>query len=70
MPVHPDTKPFFKDGDSRVKMLTSYRSAKIVYEINVKSKSSSTISKVVDLLYHRKIDVDTFDKHNIQIIYS
>ena len=69
VPVHPDTEPFFKDDDSRVKMLTSYRSAKIVYEINVKSKSSSTISKVVDLLYHRKLDVDTFDKHNIQISY-
>lgn len=69
VPIHPDSKPFFKDDDARVKMVTSFRSAKINFEINVKSKSKSTISKVIDLLYHRKLDIDTFDKHNIQISY-
>lgn len=69
-PVHPDGNFFYKDDDSKVSARASYRSARMNFEIIVKSKSKSTISRVIDLLYHRRIDIDTFDTHNVQISYT
>lgn len=69
VPVNPDTKCFYRDKEVGVKARASYRSAKMNFEIMVKSKSESTLGKVMDLLYHRKLDVDTFNMHNIQISY-
>lgn len=70
VPVHPDTTSFYADSVANVSAKTAYRSAKLNFELIIKSKSKSTISRIIDLLYHRKLDVDTFDTHNIQISYT
>lgn len=70
VPIHPDTKPFFKDIETDTRALTAYRSIKINFNFLFKSKSRSFINKIIDLLHICKIDGAMHNHHNIQISYQ
>lgn len=70
IPIHPDTNPFYYDKETNTKAITAYRSMKLNFNIVFKSKSRSTLNRILDLLHIKKIDGDIHNHHNIQISFQ